>query len=156
MRAYRQGVDRGVSPVIGVILMVAITVLLAAVVGAFVMNMDIPKDQPPSTSWDISKASGAIVITHDGGEAASAGELVAVVRYGGAKETLPFTMGSNSYSVGEELTASDSLAIVFSGGSSPVSDYVTASKQLTNVEQVQLVWKSSTGSRTQLLTTWEP
>jgi len=31
--------DRGVSPVIGVILMVAITVILAAVIGAFVMGM---------------------------------------------------------------------------------------------------------------------
>jgi len=31
--------DRGVSPVIGVILMVAITVILAAVIGTFVLNL---------------------------------------------------------------------------------------------------------------------
>jgi len=33
------GEDRGVSPVIGVILMVAITVILAAVIGTFVLNL---------------------------------------------------------------------------------------------------------------------
>ncbi|WP_336363014.1 type IV pilin N-terminal domain-containing protein [Halalkalicoccus salilacus] len=33
------GEDRGVSPVIGVILMVAITVILAAVIGAFVLGL---------------------------------------------------------------------------------------------------------------------
>ncbi len=31
--------DRGVSPVIGAILMVAITVILAAVIGAFVLDL---------------------------------------------------------------------------------------------------------------------
>jgi flagellin-like protein len=31
--------DRAVSPVIGVILMVAITVILAAVIGTFVLNL---------------------------------------------------------------------------------------------------------------------
>ena len=33
------GEDRGVSPVIGVILLVAITVILAAVIGAFVLGL---------------------------------------------------------------------------------------------------------------------
>lgn len=31
--------DRGVSPVVGVILMVAITVILAAVIGTFVLDL---------------------------------------------------------------------------------------------------------------------
>ncbi|QDX41816.1 type IV pilin [Salarchaeum sp. JOR-1] len=45
--------ERGVSPVIGVILMVAITVILAAVIGAFVLNLgqDI-QDTAPQASID--------------------------------------------------------------------------------------------------------
>ncbi|GAA0651940.1 type IV pilin [Salarchaeum japonicum] len=43
--------ERGVSPVIGVILMVAITVILAAVIGAFVLNLgqDIQQTAPTAS-----------------------------------------------------------------------------------------------------------
>lgn len=47
--------DRGVSPVIGVILMVAITVILAAVIAAFVLGIgpgDDPVEAAVSTSGD--------------------------------------------------------------------------------------------------------
>jgi len=37
--SFARSDDRGVSPVIGVILMVAITVILAAVIGTFVLNL---------------------------------------------------------------------------------------------------------------------
>lgn len=156
MRKYRQEVDRGVSPVIGVILMVAVTVLLAAVVGTFVMNMDMPENQPPSANWDITNESMHILIEHDGGEAASAEELVAVVSYtGNSQERLAFTKGSKAYSEGEELRASDSLVIDFSGSSS-ASEYVDASSHSPgDVETVQLIWESSTSTQTQPLTTWE-
>jgi flagellin-like protein len=44
--------DRAVSPVIGVILMVAITVILAAVIGAFVLEIGDQQETAPSTSFD--------------------------------------------------------------------------------------------------------
>jgi flagellin-like protein len=44
--------NRGVSPVIGVILMVAITVILAAVIGAFVLEIGDQQETAPSTSFD--------------------------------------------------------------------------------------------------------
>jgi flagellin-like protein len=43
---------RAVSPVIGVILMVAITVILAAVIGAFVLEIGDQQETAPSTSFD--------------------------------------------------------------------------------------------------------
>jgi flagellin-like protein len=43
--------DNAVSPVIGVILMVAITVILAAVIGAFVLNLGSSQDTAPTASW---------------------------------------------------------------------------------------------------------
>jgi flagellin-like protein len=44
--------DRAVSPVIGVILMVAITVILAAVIGAFVLEIGDQQETAPSTSFE--------------------------------------------------------------------------------------------------------
>jgi flagellin-like protein len=44
--------DRAVSPVIGVILMVAITVILAAVIGAFVLEIGDQQETAPSASFD--------------------------------------------------------------------------------------------------------
>jgi flagellin-like protein len=44
--------ERAVSPVIGVILMVAITVILAAVIGAFVLEIGDQQETAPNTSFD--------------------------------------------------------------------------------------------------------
>ena len=44
--------DDAVSPVIGVILMVAITVILAAVIGAFVLDLGGSQEKTPSASFD--------------------------------------------------------------------------------------------------------
>jgi flagellin-like protein len=73
--------DRAVSPVIGVILMVAITVILAAVIGTFVLGLgDQVSESAPqaSFSFDFSSNDGDetfdgdaqdnVTITHEGGE----------------------------------------------------------------------------------------
>ena len=39
IKSYKDKVERGVSPVVGVILMVAVTVILAAVIGSFVLDL---------------------------------------------------------------------------------------------------------------------
>jgi flagellin-like protein len=48
---------RAVSPVIGVILMVAITVILAAVIGAFVLEIGDQQETAPSTSFDTEQSN---------------------------------------------------------------------------------------------------
>jgi len=66
--------DEAVSPVIGVILMVAITVILAAVIGTFVLGLgDQVQDTAPQASFNFefgSAPSGnaSVDITHDGGD----------------------------------------------------------------------------------------
>lgn len=76
--------DDAVSPVIGVILMVAITVILAAVIASFVLGLgDTASQTTPqaSFSWDYSENSthsspdGNVTITHDGGDSIQAQEL---------------------------------------------------------------------------------
>ena len=68
--------DRAVSPVIGVILMVAITVILAAVIGTFVLGLgENVQDSAPQANFQFEYeniGSGAedqlIRVTHTGGE----------------------------------------------------------------------------------------
>jgi flagellin-like protein len=62
--------ESAVSPVIGVILMVAITVILAAVIGAFVLGLgDSIGDSGPQASLSFSEnSSGDVTVTHQGGD----------------------------------------------------------------------------------------
>jgi len=64
--------ERAVSPVIGVILMVAITVILAAVIGAFVLQLgDSVSQTAPQASIgvdDTDVSSNSIVLRHSGGD----------------------------------------------------------------------------------------
>ncbi len=59
--------DEAVSPVIGVILMVAITVILAAVIAAFVFGMG-PPTKAPQAQLKITATTASLKITHDGGD----------------------------------------------------------------------------------------
>ena len=61
--------DRAVSPVIGVILMVAITVILAAVIGAFVLGLGGETQETPqaSLSFDLEN-DGNVSVEHRGGD----------------------------------------------------------------------------------------
>jgi flagellin-like protein len=64
--------DEGVSPVIGVILMVAITVILAAVIAAFVLGIGDTDDPAPSASLEYEINEGPtdtnITISHESGD----------------------------------------------------------------------------------------
>ncbi len=63
--------EEAVSPVIGVILMVAITVILAAVIAAFVFGMGPPKQAPQASlravSVDLTAGATTVKIEHQGG-----------------------------------------------------------------------------------------
>ncbi|MDQ2053187.1 type IV pilin N-terminal domain-containing protein [Halobellus sp. H-GB7] len=71
--------DDAVSPVIGVILMVAITVILAAVIGSFVLNLGQGVQQTaPQASFGFdynTSANGNVTITHETGDSIDAARL---------------------------------------------------------------------------------
>ena len=64
--------ERAVSPVIGVILMVAITVILAAVIGAFVLGLGGETQETPqaSLSFELNETNGEtnVDVEHRGGD----------------------------------------------------------------------------------------
>ena len=75
--------DSAVSPVIGVILMVAITVILAAVIGAFVLNLGqgIQQTAPQASfGFDYNASDpdddiGNVTITHESGDSIDANRV---------------------------------------------------------------------------------
>lgn len=66
--------DRAVSSVLGVVLMVAVTIILAAVVGTFVLGIGSDlTDGGPQTSWEVTdnvndNGSSSVVVLHGGGD----------------------------------------------------------------------------------------
>jgi archaeal type IV pilus assembly protein PilA len=67
MSTYGKGSEDAVSPVIGVILMVAITVILAAVIAAFVFGMAGNVSKTRSIAMTAQKQGNNIVVTNNGG-----------------------------------------------------------------------------------------
>ena len=102
--------DRAVSPVIGVILMVAITVILAAVIGTFVLGLgDSLGDSQPTAQLDVENSTSSnITITHNGGDSIRAGDLTVNVGGEGAKNLEDETSlgADDQFSVGDSYEVS--------------------------------------------------
>ncbi|QKY20611.1 type IV pilin N-terminal domain-containing protein [Halolamina sp. CBA1230] len=99
-------VDRGVSPVIGVILMVAITVILAAVIGTFVLGLGDSLEQAPQAQLDATTDSGTIYINHNGGDPLPKSEItINIVDPDGTDPSLSF----GGYNTDDELAVGGSI-----------------------------------------------
>jgi flagellin-like protein len=128
--AFKRKNEDGVSPVIGVIVMVAITIILAAVIAAFVFGMAGNLQNTKKIAATASKpSSNEIVITYDGGQDAALFSfgLVTVTPPPGITETVTYfnttggaqaatntTVGANA---GSQVTATPSVTNSCSGGS---------------------------------------
>ncbi len=100
--------DRAVSPVIGVILMVAITVILAAVIGTFVLGLGDSLQQAPQAQLDVtSDETDTITISHDGGDALAKSDItINVVDADGDSVSATFT----GYNDDDELAVGGSIS----------------------------------------------
>lgn len=91
--------DRAVSPVVGVVLMVAITVVLSASVGAFVINMGSTIGRtPPQATLNVADApedfdgeefndfQDFIVIQHGGGDRFLLADISIIIRWASSNE----------------------------------------------------------------------
>ncbi|EMA07345.1 type IV pilin [Haloferax denitrificans] len=132
--------SRAVSPVIGVILMVAITVILAAVIGTFVLGLgDQVGDTAPqaSFSFDYDDDSNILTITHESGDAI-AFERLSVSENSDASVTDEITGDANSDG---NMNAGDTIAVDFGS-------------DLDDGDEVRLVWTSESGSNSATLQTY--
>lgn len=103
--------EEAVSPVIGVILMVAITVILAAVIGAFVLGFGDSTSAAPSASWDTSYDSGDsnVTFTHGGGDPVNPEYLS--FSEGATDDVRVGLLPDHSTDLPEELSAGDRIEV---------------------------------------------
>ena len=108
--------DDAVSPVIGVILMVAITVILAAVIGAFVLGIGSNQNTTPTTSFnfDYNDSGGYLIISVQGGQTLNA-DNANDVQVSASETTV--ANGSSWLDQESEITAGDRYNL--SEGNSP-------------------------------------
>ena len=127
--------EEAVSPVIGVILMVAITVILAAVIAAFVFGMGGSlKEAPPTVSITASNNAANtdldIKIVHSGGELLKGTEWKISVVPEGATPLYVFSEATDDFKVGGQIiwagtVATDGTPHNFAGASWKYSSNAT-------------------------------
>jgi len=130
---------RAVSPVIGVILMVAITVILAAVIGTFVLGLgDQVQETSPNAQWDWEgTASSGVDITHTSGDSVTA----ANVEVTGANNNSPHCGDGSQWGSGvSEITAGTTCSI--------------GSGDLAGDDELRLIWTAEGGGSSSTLTSY--
>jgi len=136
--------DEAVSPVIGVILMVAITVILAAVIGTFVLGLgdqvqstapqasftfDFDQSVNPAESSELADSTddgddGELTITHDGGDSIDQARL--------------------------DVKDDDGVSITAStaGFGDPINAGSSANVDIDKDDTVRVTWESESGDTT--------
>jgi flagellin-like protein len=140
--------EDAVSPVIGVILMVAITVILAAVIGTFVLGLGGNVSSAPQASWTFGYVGNStgdhVLVTHDGGDAVEAQELRFVGPGIGSATNWHDAGGASATT---QITAGDSVTLGPSGS-------VTSTTVSTGSE-LRLIWQDPNSDNTNTLTKFE-
>lgn len=125
--------ERAVSPVVGVALLIAIAVILAAVIGAVVLGLGTGGAETPQAQLqaDYNSSAGEWTVSHQGGEPLPADEIAIVDGDGATIEENPgFTDGE--FTAGESYTfatSKTSIAIVWDD---PNSDTETVLEEFSD------------------------
>jgi len=153
--------EDGVSPVIGVILMVAITVILAAVIASFVLNLgDQAQQSTPTASFafdydasldgsddsnidfgtanfsdDGADSNGVLTITHESGANINEDRL-SIVESGG--DSKPNLESASSVGSGSEISAGTSIKV-----------------GADDSDTIRLIYEAESGGQSSTIATWE-
>ena len=138
--------DDAVSPVIGVILMVAITVILAAVIGTFVLGLggQVQSTSPNAQFTFNENSTGALEMTHDGGDGVSTSSLNVTSDNASAdlaSDRICQDDTGNQTWTADELSAGDTCTI--------------PSTYLGSGETIRITWESDDGSNSATLADYE-
>mgnify|MGYP006303273261 CR=1 FL=1 len=170
---YLKGIfadEDAVSPVIGVILMVAITVILAAVIGTFVLGLgDQVQDTAPQASFtfDYTESTTSpgdeLEVAHDGGDTIDATSVAIAVSSAGdhddgddaaiqaANDWQTLATGTPAdVSAGSSVTLDDS---VFVDGGNADGDGTLTALDLSSSD-VRVTWSASSGENSATLGKW--
>jgi flagellin-like protein len=145
--------ESAVSPVIGVILMVAITVILAAVIATFVLGLgDSLSNTAPQASFtfDYDDPSGSsnydeLTITHDGGDSIEGQKLSAVIS-GSSNSDGTYNQLFNTGSTDVTAGSTDTIDSSFASGTSTLD---------ISEATVRVVFEGESGDSTATLARFE-
>ena len=140
--------DEGVSPVIGVILMVAITVILAAVIAAFVLGIGDTDDPAPSASLnyeitDSGSSAPFIDISHDSGDSFELSDVEVILSDSQGESIADGTTLDEVTSFSGEFGPGDTLTIPNTIGGTSILDQPGSGGPFTVT--VELVWAPGGG-----------
>lgn len=126
--------DDAVSPVIGVILMVAITVILAAVIGAFVLDLGSSQESTPQISFDFDEKSGGdVLVKMQSGESIS-GDLLSTQIDGSGQ-----LVSGNDWDQYTEVGAGDSVTVENTDSST----------------EIEIIWTAESGDTSSSLASYD-
>ena len=148
--------DDAVSPVIGVILMVAITVILAAVIGTFVLGLgDQVQNNPPQAQFttDYDSSTSNLTFTHDGGETIDAARLELSGENVGTEGTVNSWADADDTS--DPVESGVSITIGKSGNFGATNHYSWSSPGSSDGSTVRIVWTSESGDNSDTLKRWD-
>ena len=103
VKQFLTGNDKGVSPVIGVILMVAVTVVLAAVIGVTVLDLGGEVNETPSAAVNYDGGNTITVISMQNADSVNVTDASSGSEVGSATEAGQ-TIDVSSVSDGTQLT----------------------------------------------------
>uniref|UniRef100_UPI003743796B type IV pilin n=1 Tax=Halorubrum aquaticum TaxID=387340 RepID=UPI003743796B len=121
---------------IGVILMVAITVILAAVIGTFVLGLgDSLGDNQPSAQLtsDVDETNQGITIEHGGGDPIPGGEMEVIFTDVTNDESVTVGEVSSGFSVGESVSGQNAS---IAAGDAPTVDVASGENYRVRVIHV--------------------
>lgn len=146
MALWRGEDNRALSPVIGVVLLVGITVLLVAVVGGFVTDFGSDVEAAPNAqlSVEFDTSTPEINVTHNGGSDLNPETLQWEYESSGGTTTVDFNEGiTDPSSVDGLVQAGDEVSL---GSSSSLHGGTVSSG-----DELRLVWTGSSGGNRQVI-----
>lgn len=148
--------DTAVSPVISVVLMLAVTITLAAVIGAFVFGFDEPQESTPQVEFDfeeIERPAGndEVEVTHANGATVQNDHLF-VTTDAGVRDADGSPAADNRLSW-YQLAKDDGAT---RGEALRVSDSVRFETTAADIEdtEVRIVWQTSPDAPSAILARW--
>ncbi|WP_178917742.1 type IV pilin [Natronomonas gomsonensis] len=151
---FKSDEERAVSPVIGVILMVAITVILAAVIGTFVLGLgDQVQQTSPNAQWETDyNSSSSWAISHTSGD--DVDETTLKVSLSGASNLDNGDYDWSTLGTGSDTTVSAGDSAEFNNTAGSYNSGSWTDGELDSAT-IRLVWTAEGGGSSSTLTTWE-
>ncbi|MFC7077879.1 type IV pilin N-terminal domain-containing protein [Haloarcula halophila] len=137
--------EQGVSPVIGVILMVAITVILAAVIATFVLGLG---DQVSNTAPQASFSFDYDTSATGSGDFTGSGDGILTITHDGGDTIQGSNLNINGGATSGTVTWQDA-------GQTEVTAGVSVDYPVNNEDTVRVTYQSAEGSNSATLGRWD-